>query len=46
VLVVGLYATESWKHSSFGTKIIKAVDMREAGAPIAIVSEAHWATHL
>lgn len=46
VLVVGMYATESWKHSSFGTKIIKAVDMREDGVPIAIVSEEHWSGHL
>lgn len=46
VLVIGVYATESWKHSSFGNKIIKAVDMRQAGIPIAIVSEQHWASHL
>ena len=46
VLVVGMYATESWKHSAFGTKIIKAVDLRESGVPICIVSETHWAGHL
>jgi NAD-dependent DNA ligase len=46
VLVIGMYATESWKHSSFGTKIVKAVDMREDGVPISIVSEAHWVGHL
>lgn len=46
VLVIGMYATESWKHSSFGTKIVKAVDLREDGVPISIVSEAHWAGHL
>ncbi|NNM78352.1 NAD-dependent DNA ligase [Sphingomonas sp. ID1715] len=46
VLVIGMYATESWKHSSFGTKIMKAVDLRESGVPIAIVSEAWWAGHL
>jgi NAD-dependent DNA ligase len=46
ILVIGLYPTESWKHSSFGTKIIKAADMRATGIPIAIVSEAHWATDL
>jgi NAD-dependent DNA ligase len=46
VLVVGAYATESWKHSSFGTKILKAAEMRAAGAPIAIVSEVHWTQHL
>lgn len=46
VLVIGGYATESWKHSAFGTKIVKAVDYRDAGSPISIVSEAHWMTHL
>jgi NAD-dependent DNA ligase len=45
-LVIGLYATESWKHSSFGNKIMKAVEMRSEGVPIAIVSEAHWAGYL
>lgn len=46
ILVIGVYATESWKHSSFGTKILKAVDMRESGIPISIVSEDHWVRHL
>lgn len=46
VLVVGIYATESWKHSSFGHKVMKAAEMRDAGLPIAIVSEAHWVQHL
>lgn len=46
VLVIGNYATESWKHSSFGNKIIKATEMRDIGVPIAIVSEAHWVRHL
>ncbi len=46
VLVIGVYATESWKHSSFGNKILKAVEMRDEGVPICIVSEEHWVTHL
>jgi NAD-dependent DNA ligase len=46
VLVVGIYATESWKHSSFGNKILQAVEWRAAGLPIAIVSESHWRAHL
>ena len=46
VLVVGLYATESWKHSSFGNKILKACEYRDAGVPISIVSEEHWVKHL
>jgi NAD-dependent DNA ligase len=28
VLVIGIYATESWKHSSFGNKIIRACEER------------------
>lgn len=46
VLVVGIYATESWKHSSFGNKIALAAEMREAGARISIVSEEHWVRFL
>lgn len=46
VLVVGVYVTESWKHSSFGSKIIKACEMRDAGVPISIVSETHWQQYL
>lgn len=46
VLVIGVYATESWKHSAFGHKVMKACDMRESGVPIAIVSEPHWIRYL
>ncbi|SEP82373.1 hypothetical protein SAMN05428969_1068 [Devosia sp. YR412] len=46
VLVIGVYATESWKHSSFGNKILQAVEWREQGYPISIVSEEHWVGHL
>lgn len=46
VLVIGAYATESWKHSSFGNKILKAADMRAQGVAISIVSEQHWVGHL
>jgi NAD-dependent DNA ligase len=45
-LVVGYYATESWKHSNAGLKIMKACEMRDSGVPISIVSEDHWASHL
>ena len=41
-LVVGIYATDSWAHSSFGRKIEKAVEYREKDSGIAIVSEEHW----
>jgi NAD-dependent DNA ligase len=46
VLVIGVYATDSWKHSSFGNKILNACEYRDRGQPISIVSEEHWAKHL
>jgi len=46
-LVIGAYITDSWLHSTCGTKIIKAVTMRdEKEVPISIISEQHWATYL
>ncbi len=45
-LVIGSLATESWKHSTFGTKIMKAVEHRNKNSGIAIVSEHHWRKHL
>lgn len=45
-LIIGAYATESWKHSSFGNKILKACEMQGKGLPVHIVSEDHWAAHL
>lgn len=45
-LVIGVYATESWRHSSFGNKIVKACEMRNEGVPISIVSETHWQRYL
>lgn len=45
-LVIGIYATSSWMHSSFGLKIKNAVDYRARGFPIRIVSEEHWAAAL
>ncbi|WP_337188665.1 BRCT domain-containing protein [Phenylobacterium sp.] len=46
VLVIGAYATDSWKHSSFGNKILKATGWRDEGRPISIVSERHWTDYL
>ncbi len=46
VLVIGAYATDSWKHSSFGNKIMKACEFRDLGIPVSIVSEEHWVAHL
>lgn len=41
-LVIGAVGNEQWRHSTYGAKIIKAVELRENGVPIAIISEEHW----
>ncbi|WP_338490413.1 BRCT domain-containing protein [Pseudomonas trivialis] len=45
-LVVGSIGNEQWLHSSYGTKIKKAVELRNSGVPIAIISENHWTQEL
>lgn len=41
-LVVGSIGNEQWLHSAYGAKIKKAVELRDSGVPIAIISETHW----
>jgi NAD-dependent DNA ligase len=41
-LVIGSIGTESWKHSSFGNKIIKTMEYKAKGYDIAVVSEHDW----
>lgn len=41
-LVIGVIGSRDWLHSTFGTKIQKAVDYRDAGHPLAIISEEHF----
>jgi NAD-dependent DNA ligase len=45
-LVIGAYATDSWKHSSYGRKIEKAAGMKQKGHTLAIIHEPHWQTAL
>ncbi len=41
-LVIGGISNDQWLHSTYGTKIKKAVELRNAGASISIISEEHW----
>jgi NAD-dependent DNA ligase len=41
-LVIGSIGNDQWLHSTYGTRIKKAVELREVGAQLSIVSEAHW----
>lgn len=45
-LLIGEVGSADWKHSTFGQKIIKAVELIEKGSTLAIVSEHHWSQHL
>ena len=45
-LVIGVYATDSWVHSSYGRKIEKAVEMKKKSLPISIIGEQHWVQFL
>jgi len=44
--VLGTFGSRDWVHTSFGRKIETAIRYRDKGAPIAIVSEDHWAASL
>jgi len=45
-LVIGTYVTDSWIHQSFGRKIEQAVEWRDQGNDIHIVSEITWIAQL
>lgn len=45
-LVIGTYVTDSWLHSSYGRKIMRASEMREQGVPVCIVDETRWRSYL
>lgn len=41
-LIIGLLGSTDWKHSTYGAKIQKAVDLKGAAGKIAIISEEQW----
>ena len=45
-VVVGSLGSQEWKHGSFGTKIEKAMQLKQAGAAIVVVKEDVWAAAL
>ncbi len=45
-LVVGGLGSQEWKHGSFGIKIEKAIQHKQAGVPLLIVHEDIWAASL
>lgn len=45
-VVVGSLGSQEWKHGSYGTKIDRAMELKRAGATIAVVKEDVWAAAL
>jgi NAD-dependent DNA ligase len=45
-LVIGELASRSWKNTSHGAKIEKAVQLQSQGLPIRIISETRWVRQL
>jgi len=45
-LVLGRISSRDWKHSTHGLKILNAVDLKENGIHIGIISEENWAAAL
>jgi NAD-dependent DNA ligase len=41
-VVIGSQVSPDWKHTSFGRKIQKAIDLREGGYPLIILTEQEW----
>lgn len=45
-LVIGSFGSSDWTTNSYGTKIRRAVELREGGFAVRLVSEDHWASNL
>ncbi len=45
-LVIGLVGSRDWKHSNYGAKILRAVELKDQGLPLTIISETHWSGNL
>jgi NAD-dependent DNA ligase len=45
-LVIGTVGSSDWIHATYGRKIEKAVEFRDKGHSLAIISEEHWASFL
>jgi len=41
-LIIGVFASRDWANTNYGRKIERAVELRESGSGIAIISEEHW----
>ncbi|MFA6288068.1 MAG: hypothetical protein WC661_11850 [Opitutaceae bacterium] len=45
-VLIGHFASRDWVHTSYGRKIERAVELRDSGHDLYIISEAHWTDSL
>lgn len=45
-LIIGSVANPEWAHGTWGRKVEQAIELRAAGAPLAIIAEQDWAPSL
>ena len=45
-LVIGAFASHDWYNTNYGRKIERAVELRNSGSGVAIISEEHWKSFL
>lgn len=41
-VLVGSLGSEQWSNSGYGTKIERAIELRNSGTPIRLIPERHW----
>jgi len=41
-LVIGVFASRDWYNTNYGRKIERAVELRDSGSGVSIISEEHW----
>jgi len=41
-VVIGVFASRDWANTNYGRKIERAVELRDSGSSISIISEEHW----
>lgn len=44
-LIIGTLSSRDWRYQSYGRKIEKAIEYREKGQSLKIISEEHWRQH-
>lgn len=44
-LIIGTLSSRDWRYQSYGRKIEKAIEYREKGHSLKIISEEHWRQH-